>query len=64
MIVNAKLGGVEKKQGKSEVFAQLMKNVVNENSIHNASAVDVVKVQDLEKRRYRNPLGSFLDVYL
>ena len=54
----------EKIQKKSEVFAHTVKNVAQENTGRNIQTMEIPESLNIEKRKYKEPLGSFLDIYL
>lgn len=55
---------VEKIQKKSEVFAQTVKNVTQGDTAKNIQTTGISDPLTLEKRKRREPLGSFLDIYI
>ncbi|HHT9137705.1 MAG TPA: hypothetical protein ACFYEK_10750 [Candidatus Wunengus sp. YC60] len=55
---------VEKIQKKSEIFAQTVKNVTQGDTAKDIPTMEVPDPINLEKRRRREPLGSFLDIYV
>jgi hypothetical protein len=55
---------VEKIQKKTEVFAQTVKNVTQGDTAKNIQTTGIADPLTLEKRKRREPLGSFLDTYL
>lgn len=55
---------VEKIQKKSEVFAQTINNVTQGNTAKNIQTTGIADPLTIEKRKRREPLGSFLDTYL
>ncbi|MBM4064301.1 MAG: hypothetical protein FJ266_01440 [Planctomycetes bacterium] len=54
----------ERIQKKSEVFAQTVKNVTLGENAKNIQTTGITDPLDIEKRKRRKPLGSFLDTYL
>lgn len=55
---------VEKIQKKSEIFAQTVKNVTQGDTAKNIQTTGIADPLNIEKRRLREPLGSFLDIYI
>ena len=55
---------VEKIQKKSEVFAQTVKNVTVGDTAKNIQTTGIADPLTIEKRKRREPLGSFLDIYI
>jgi len=55
---------VEKIQKKSEIFAQKVKNVTQGDTAKNIQTPGIADPLTIEKRRRRELLGSFLDIYL
>ena len=55
---------VEKIQKKSEIFAQKVKNVTQGDTAKNIQTTGIADPLTIEKRRRRELLGSFLDIYL
>ena len=55
---------VEKIQKKSEIFAQTVKNVTQGSKVKDIQAMEVPEPLAIEKRKRKEPLGSFLDIYL
>ncbi|HHT9109052.1 MAG TPA: hypothetical protein ACFYD9_10445 [Candidatus Wunengus sp. YC64] len=55
---------VEKIQKKSEIFAQTVKNVTQGDTAKNIQTTGIVDPLTIEKRKRREPLGSFLDIYM
>ncbi len=55
---------VEKIQKKSEIFAQTVKNVTQGDTAKNIQTTGIVDSLTIEKRKRREPLGSFLDIYM
>ena len=55
---------VGKIQKKSEIFAQKVKNVTQGDTAKNIQTTGIVDPLTIEKRKRREPLGSFLDIYM
>ena len=55
---------VEKVQKKSEIFAQKVKNVTQGDTAKNIQTTGIADPLTIEKRKRREPLGSFLDIYI
>ena len=55
---------VEKIQKKSEVFAQTVKNVTQGDTAKNTQTTGIADPLTIEKRKRREPIGSFLDIYI
>ena len=55
---------VEKIQKKSEIFAQKVKNVTQGDTAKNVQTKGITDPLTIEKRNRREPLGSFLDIYI
>lgn len=55
----ANLQNVEKVQAKSETRTQAIDDLLK-----NIQKLDTPKPEEVERKRYRDPVGSFLDTYL
>ncbi|HHT9145232.1 MAG: hypothetical protein Q7J76_12805 [Candidatus Brocadiaceae bacterium] len=55
---------IEKIHKKSEVFAQTFKNVTQGDTAKNIQTTGIADPLTIEKRNRREPLGSFLDIYI
>ena len=55
---------VEKIQKRSEIFAQKVKNVTQGDTAKNTQTTGIADPLTIEKRNRREPLGSFLDIYI
>ena len=55
---------VEKIQKKSEIFAQKVKNVTQGDTAKNTQTTGIADPLTIEKRKRREPIGSFLDIYI
>ena len=55
---------VEKIQKRSEIFAQKVKNVTQGDTAKNIQTTGIADPLTIEKRKRREPLGSFLDIYI
>ena len=55
---------VGKIQKKSEIFAQTVKNVTVGDTAKNIQTTGIADPLTIEKRKRREPLGSFLDIYM
>jgi len=55
---------VGKIQKKSEIFAQTVKNVTQGDTAKNIQTTGIADPLTIEKRKRREPLGSFLDIYM
>jgi len=63
-IKNIHTQNVEKVQKKSEIFAQKVKNVTVGDTAKNIKTAGIADPLTIEKRKRREPLGSFLDIYI
>ena len=54
----------EKIQKKSEIFAQTFKSVTQGDNPRDIQTMEMLDPVNLEKRRRREPVGSFLDIYV
>jgi len=55
---------VEKIQKRSEIFAQKVKNVTQGDTAKNTQTTGIADPLTIEKRKRREPIGSFLDIYI
>lgn len=63
------LKGIHSQQGekiekKSEIFSQTFKNVTQGDKARDIPTMEMLDPVNLEKRRRREPVGSFLDIYV